>query len=168
MMEFMVLGLPRSGTAWLANWLTAGPVLCWHEPLRYLSPLDLEGVGAPERRLGIADTGLLMLYPDWVAMQPARKLIVHRDLVAVNESLARLALPLMTVEQERRLWAVEGWHISFAQLFQDRPAVLQQALDWLVPGVAFDEPRYRVLKEMNVQNTAAIELCQGIAAELGG
>jgi hypothetical protein len=31
--HFFILGLPRSRTAWCANFLTHGPSFCFHEPL---------------------------------------------------------------------------------------------------------------------------------------
>lgn len=32
-MDFLILSLPRSGTAWFANFLTYGNCFCYHEPL---------------------------------------------------------------------------------------------------------------------------------------
>ena len=63
MLDFMVVGLPRSGTAWLANWFTTERAMCWHEPLwtRSLDELDaMKGAGM----FGIADTQLLLMDVD--------------------------------------------------------------------------------------------------------
>lgn len=56
-LDFLILSTPRSGSAWLANFLTTGPVFCYHDP----------GAGGPLSRLerqapitGAIDTGVWM------------------------------------------------------------------------------------------------------------
>src|SRR5262245_11295408 len=53
MMPFFVPGLPRSRTAWLANWLTTDTSLCLHD-VRYSKTLLQGG-----RRVGFAGPELL-------------------------------------------------------------------------------------------------------------
>lgn len=153
MIDFMVVALPRSGTAWLANWLTTERSICWHEPLwtRPLDELDaMRGAGL----FGIADTQLLLMDADEINAHPAKKLIVHRELDAVNESLVKARLPgVMRDEHKWRLDEIGGYHITFNDLWnveRFRPAV-----EWLLP-VPFDTARYAVLKDLNVQNQKAI------------
>jgi hypothetical protein len=48
--NFFIASLPRSGTAWLANYLTYGDMLCLHDGFRELkTPIDMKAV--------LADTG---------------------------------------------------------------------------------------------------------------
>ena len=151
-LDFMVIGLPRSGTAWLANWFTTERAMCWHEPLwtRALDELDaMKGAGL----FGIADTQILLMDVDRLNQHPAKKLIVHRELGAVNFALAKLGLPGMQDEHKWRLDEIGGYHINFNDLWN--VARFRPAAEWLLP-IPFDAARYSVLRDLNVQNAKAI------------
>lgn len=56
--DFLILALPRSGSAWLSNFLTHGDCFCYHELAAERPDLELERQ-APVT--GVVDTGIWML-----------------------------------------------------------------------------------------------------------
>lgn len=162
MIDFMIVGLPRSGTAWLANWFTTERSICWHEPLwqRSLAELDdMKGAGL----FGIADTMLLLMSADELNRHPAKKLIVHRELGDVNFSLSKLGLPSMQDEHKWRLDEIGGYHITFQDLFNVER--FRPAAEWLLP-IPFDTARYSLLKNLNIQNAQAIKEAKAALLEM--
>lgn len=103
----MVLGPPRSGTAWASVWLKA-----YHDPLWDFFYKDLDD----DLVSGVCCTGL-GLFPDWVAAHPAPKVILHRDPQEVNASLARLGLPAVDPRLFYNLEHIEGLHVPWTNLF---------------------------------------------------
>ena len=86
-MRFLVTGLPRSRTAWLASFLR-----CPHEPLTYCATLDdlgrIAGTG------GCCDTVALLLWKRIRAKWPsARFVVVRRNPKEVRASLRAIGLP---------------------------------------------------------------------------
>lgn len=163
---FFITGLPRSGTAWLANLFTTGKTLCFHEP----DPRDVvTAINAqPGRRVGASDPTLVRKYSQIVKLWPdARWLYVARPLedcfaslvkfsdlngVKLNRAIARqameedrvIALTLMA-KHSHRFAAAE-----FGPLMNDAE-VAGQAWHWLVPEVKFDVDRWKLLGGLNVQ-----------------
>jgi len=161
--DFMIVGLPRSGTAWLANWFTTERSICWHEPLwtRPLVELDaMKGAGL----FGIADTMLVMMDADELNKHPAKKLIVHRELGEVNKSLVKAGLPgAMRDEHKWKLDEIGGYHITFHDLFNVER--FRPAAEWLLP-IPFDAARYSLLKNLNIQNAQAIKEAKAALLEM--
>ncbi len=91
MINFMVLGGPRSGTTWLANLLTTDTTLCLHDPLLEHQAHVLDAMYIPGLRIGIADTSAL-LYGDWLAQHRAKKVVLWRAPEEFNVSLRALGL----------------------------------------------------------------------------
>lgn len=149
MIDFMIVGLPRSGTAWLANWFTTERSICWHEPLwtRPLAELDeMKGAGL----FGIADTLLAMMDVGALNQHPAKKLIVHRELDEVNKSLVKAGLPgAMRDEHKWTLDEIGGYHIAFHDLWTVEK--FKPAAEWLLP-IPFDTARYSLLRDLRVEN----------------
>jgi hypothetical protein len=86
--NFLILSLPRSGSAWLANFLTYGPVYCYHEPMAEGSLEQLQ----PQAPLtGAIDTGAWM----WPELIPAgvRLFALAREPRRVSRSLRAVDLP---------------------------------------------------------------------------
>lgn len=145
MIQFMVIGAPRSGTAWAANWLTTDRTLCLHDPLwRH----DLESLDNLQTRkhLGIACTGVA-LFPDWVDQHPARKLILHRDFKEINASLRRMGIKPIPAHWDDILKGIEGLHVSWSDLFE-KPLPLWE---FIFPFLPFDNERHTELLHYNVQ-----------------
>lgn len=147
-MDFMILALPRSGTTWLANWLTTDKSLCYHD---IVGKMPLEKIAAHRvnrPHWGAACTGL-GLFPKWCNAQPARRLIVVRDVEEVNASLTALGLGAISDEAIYLLTQLQGVHVPFDQLWHDE--VMREIWRYLLPEVPFDQERYEILKEFSIQ-----------------
>jgi hypothetical protein len=154
---FFATGLPRSRTAWMANWLTTDLSLCWHD-----KPFD-ESLLIPGRLVGFSGPELINQFDAIQESRPNSRWIV----VLRNENDALLSF---------RRWAGEllPEHISLETIWQDRCHKISQMcrhpnvkayhykdLDdvekcrelyqWVLPGLEFDEERWKLLNELNVQ-----------------
>ena len=101
----MVLGGPRSGTTWAANWLTTDTTFCLHDPLLEYTVRQLNNRHIPNRRLGISCTASI-LFPEWVNAQKCPKIFLYRDIEEINQSLARLGL--VELEKLKHLGRIDG------------------------------------------------------------
>jgi hypothetical protein len=141
MIEFMVLGMPRSGTTWAANWLTTDTTLCLHDPLARYSKEQLDSIESG-KTLGTSCTGLGN-FPEWLNAHPARKVILHRDAAEVVGSLNDNGF---CGYQPIDLDAIRGMHCDWRALW-DRPRKIYEFL----LEQPFDADRHQLLGEMNVQ-----------------
>lgn len=144
MIEFMVIGPPRSGTTWAANWLTTERTLCLHDPLWTMHYTEIDNYPT-SRRLGVSCTGLLM-FPEWLNRHPARKLVLHRPLEEVNASLDEIGLDLITDAIIGNLDRIEGMHVFWMDLFNTPEKIHQYLL-----GEPHDIERHQLLKQMEIQ-----------------
>ena len=152
MIDFMVLGLPRSGTAWLANLLTTDDTFCWHEALWSASLKKLDYLQYPGR-LGISETsGFAHL--EQLNAHPSRKIIIDRPLDEINKSLIALDLPIMQDEEAVLHSKLEGYRIKFSDIFDyDR---MSMAYNYIL-GKKLNVYRFNMLVDMNIQNTTVIQ-----------
>lgn len=132
----MVIGPPRSGTAWASVWLDA-----YHDPLWdvYYEDLDSDLAG-----LGICCTGL-GLFADFVNRHPAPKLILHRDQAEVNASLAVLGLPAVDPRLFPNLAQIDGLHVHWTELFTNGPKIWRH-----LKTTEFDHWRHKQLKMLRI------------------
>ena len=87
MIDFLIYALPRSGSAWVSNFLTHGDSFCYHEPLRYGSLGQLE---RPTPLVGCADTGAYLF-----DLEVKRRYVLIRNPRDVVLALGRLGLPMV-------------------------------------------------------------------------
>ena len=122
MLDFMIVGLPRSGTTWAANFLTEGGIMCFHDPLYSVHYADWDSelpTRAPEgARVGVSCTGVWR-WADWLNAHPARKVVLHRDLGEVQQSMSEIGLPPLEDGAEAALASVLGLHVPFTDLFDE-------------------------------------------------
>jgi len=143
---FMIIGAPRSGTAWCSNWCTTELSLCLHELCITHDLEDLDTIPC-DRILGLADTGIA-LFPDWLKRHPARKVILHRDMREIDLSLRRAGLPPLDHNWEDDLARIDGFHVDWREIFH-HPEIIH---DHLFEGhIPFDAPRHALLRQLNVQ-----------------
>lgn len=147
MIDFMVLGMPRSSTTWAANWLTTDRTACMHDPLLALTLEEVESLPV-DRRFGIADTSLALL-PKIVNAHPARKVILHRDRREVDESLIQIGLGALGRAWDGALERLQGLHVPYQDLFD--PFRAQLIWEFLSPTLPFDRPRHALLTQMHVE-----------------
>lgn len=140
----MVIGPPRSGTTWASVWLSTHATHCLHDPLFEYRHTELDRIRSG-KALGISCTGVAM-FPDWLANHPARKVILHRDIVEVNVSLGRIGLPLMPLHWDDRLWDIPGHHYPWTALFDDPRGIYEH-----LTGLEFDAERHSVLRMARIE-----------------
>jgi hypothetical protein len=90
MIPFFIASLPRSRTAWLANFLSYGPSHCFHEPMSDFPledyPILLNSPGTPFA--GVADSLNCLVMEQLIDMFPrARVVVVRRDIEEVAKSV---------------------------------------------------------------------------------
>lgn len=152
MIDFIVVSLPRCGTTWAANWLTTDNTVCLHDALAYQTFYEVDSEYKTSKKLGISDTGVFM-YGDKLNKHPAKKVILHRDIEEINESLANIYLQPMPEEFVYKLNEIDGLHVHYTDLFNNPKPIW----DYLI-GTEFDEERHNILKQMQIQpEFAALE-----------
>jgi len=146
MIEFMVIGAPRSGTAWAANFFTTDTSLCLHDPLWQTHYGTLDRFQTV-KRFGIACTGSA-LFTDWLASHPAPKVILHRESAEIDESLAELGLPpLAPIWRTGLLNRIDGLHVHWRELFAKPEPIWRH----LMREIPFNRERHSLLCALNVQ-----------------
>lgn len=93
--HFIILGLPRSMTAWVSCFLTCGEVFCQHE-LAEKMPIEevIDEIRSPIFPVsGICDSGLLRYWRDVHRAFPnARFVLIYRPILDSVQSLVNLGL----------------------------------------------------------------------------
>ena len=138
MRRFFIYSTPRSGSAWLANFLTYGDSFCKHEPL-----VDGRMVFADRPVSGAIDTGAAFIG----YRPPEGTEIFHlsRDKVAVLSSLARLKTYKWDLSKYKTGFEYERlFDIGYLEDLWNK-----------VTGLQFDKERAEMLIEMNVQRDMA-------------
>lgn len=153
MIDFMVIGLPRSGTTWAANWLTTDTVFCAHDPLYahhytdWNKAIALHAYRNGFVKVGVSCTGIWR-WPDWVNEQQCPKVILHRDFDEVQDSLTQLDLPRLDDSAQEQLEQCLGFHVPFEDLFDPHLA----ANIWAhLTDSEFNEFRHSALVDYMVQ-----------------
>src|ERR1700677_3002898 len=146
MISFMVLSAPRSGSTWASNWLTTEWQLCIHDPVLDTSIEHLDCL-PHTRRYGLACTGLPLLV-DWVNARECPKVILHRSLKEVNQSLKRIGLTPLPSAWDGVLERLAGWHVHYSDLFKTNHA--RALWTYLLPDEPFDAERHALLSQMHI------------------
>jgi len=151
MIDFMVIGLPRSGTAWAANWLTTDFSFCIHDPLNriHYSEWDIDNGYFPKGSIkGVSCTGIWR-WPEFVNSHPAKKLILRREFGNVQDSLWSNKLEEIEPDANVQLSRIEGLHIPYEHLFD--PTVASTLWTHLLGTAPHNLSRHANLRGFNVQ-----------------
>jgi hypothetical protein len=151
MIDFMIIGLPRSGTTWAANWFTSRDTYCHHDPLYKCHYGQWGTMPTPVRcnQVGVSCTGIWR-WPKFVNDHPARKLILVRDFDEVQHSLESIGAPLLHKNDKRSLDAIHGEKIDYKTLFNTELSLsLWEYLIGDVSGYCHD--RHAELCKMDIQ-----------------
>jgi hypothetical protein len=153
----MVLALPRSGTAWVANLLTTDTTLCIHEAFMDHSINDLDN-RSYDGMLGIAETSAFTKV-DEINQHSAKKLVIDRPFDEINKSIAELGFKAMPSYSADLMIQLKGYRIAYKDLFNYE--IMSEAYYYLLRK-ELNQERHKMLCQMNIQNTAAIERVRGI------
>lgn len=142
MLDYCITGLPRSGTAWLANFLSTGDSLCVHEITNY------NMVRTHHKYFGTADSSF------WKAPVPYKKLIyIDREEEAVIQSIINKGFPyarrLVKMCSEAGMKEKAHLIIKYDDLFTFDTAKF--IYNYCLPGLKLDEDRLNILLTLNVQ-----------------
>lgn len=155
---FMITGLPRSRTAWMAAFMTFGKVICTHEPIKTLS----DKVQIPElfkseyhTHIGISDSTAGFFMPEIMELVRPATVIIVRPRHEVKASMKEIGLPC---DRQIDMLCEE------LGIFKSHPDVITVAYDKLndirtmskiwfhcLPGVPFDEERFANFKNLHIE-----------------
>jgi len=170
--RFFIMGLPRSRTAWLANWFSQTHArtssFCFHDGSRLgnITALFDEYQDHGYDYLGNSDSSIGFQY-EWLAQAypEAKWLLVERPLEDVLVA-ARRALGWMGVAPGDAVEGMEALVERHEEIKAKAPAerllvlpfdelakgkVLALAQHWLTPLIPFDRDRFRLVTALNVQ-----------------
>lgn len=147
MLDFMIIGLPRSGTTWAANLLTTETTHCFHDPLYHTHYTEFDGLKKPGKETGISCTGVWQ-FTDWLNDHPAKKLILHRDFADVNASLDAIGMPPCDESGPYKLGKITGLHVQHFHLFD--PCTVAVIYEYLT-GQQIDLERHAELVQIEMQ-----------------
>jgi len=154
MIDFIILALPRSGSAWLANLFSSGDVLCLHDPL---SEHSLKSLAARKKAhggiLGVVDTSLGLM-PGLVDGIDCPKARLMRPVAEINESLAACGLSHRVGYLETlRLQQLECPRIEYEHLHDY--TIMSAIFSHLTGREGLDKSRFDELCKLNVQRHPA-------------
>lgn len=147
---FMIMGLPRSRTAWLSYFMTTENTFCYHELVGSCTSLEeiKNKLQLPKYEIvGFSDTCGHLIHEEFTCP----KIIIHRDIEEVNTSLQKLYctkisfLSLLETEN-KRLQKVQGLHIEFEEIDSSLKQIWEYCTD-----IPFDKNRASLLINMNIQ-----------------
>jgi hypothetical protein len=151
MLNFMLIGLPRSGTTWAANLFTTDYSLCHHDPLYTTHYKDWDKEFSNNKlKIGISCTGIWR-WSDWLNKHPAKKVILHRDVLEISKSMLEIGLPpLDYIEDPKALDNIQGLHVQHKDLFDCKKCC--DIWDYLMDGdIPFNWERHRLLIDIEMQ-----------------
>lgn len=163
MNQFFITGLPRSRTAWMANFITYGNTHCFHDV--FIECPRVSGLARLFRRcntenVGVSDPALLMFYRAVMQLFPkARWLVIERSVADVIES-SRIAFGrdvedgiIRMAKEAESLKRCKNVRVVQFDAIDDDPIGLAQYL-----AVNFQSPpeRNRLLSTLNVQVDAKV------------
>ncbi|HJV24556.1 MAG TPA: hypothetical protein VJ673_02670 [Aromatoleum sp.] len=161
--DFAILGLPRSGTTWAANWLSDGSAICLHDPEQDHAPEDILRLNLG-RSFGISSSGL-WAWPDVIARLECPVLILDRDPGESDASMQRLGLDPLPSWAHDRFAGIKGLRVPHEWLW--RVGGARAIWNYLRAGKEFDVLRWRELARVRVEPVIEkIRLCDGTRAAM--
>ena len=153
---FLICGLPRSRTAWMAAAAQNDQSVCWHEPSawtgRWDCVFDLWRSNS-HRYVGVSDSLLGFHLPEIIARAAPRILVIERDIGDVEASGAALGLHhpnYCTLLKTHLAYAHPSIErVPYASLSDDR--AVAACLLHLMPEAVIHMDRIKALQSMNVQ-----------------
>ncbi len=151
-MNFFITGLPRSGSAWIANYLSYGNCMCLHDAWKDNTPTDLKELfsSLSVYAAGTADPANVMLYDKINKEFPdAKWVVITRPQQEVEEACKNLNMPLSDFTKNFQKLSKEKnpLKIPFSKLFDEADKIGRYIYeDWQCPKWRKD-----LLKGLNVQ-----------------
>lgn len=155
---FLITGLPRSRTAWMAGFFCTGNVFCVHEPLK-----DLYDITEAKRvfqsdfhsHVGASDSGAGFFLPWLMENINPPTLIIERDPEFVAKNMAENGVPCDRAIKVLHAKLLEFRHhpnvlwVPFESLSNRR--IMEKIWFHLLPGVPFDAERYEQFNDLHIE-----------------
>jgi hypothetical protein len=160
---FLVLGRPRSRTAWVANLLTVPPAsFCLHEGMAdagaSLPRLRDRLVGLDAEAVGNADTGLIHHLDETLGLfRDARLVVMTGNDASWKQWCSRMGVQeavrrKVQDDYERACLILRGRaHFADCREITTDPRAASALWAHCVPDRPFDRERWEVLKDLNIQ-----------------
>ena len=158
MKTFFILSLPRSRSAWLANFLTYENSFCFHEALIDNDPIDLPELfkSTGKEIVGNSDCGNALFLDEILnTFQDTRLVIVHRPIDEVFMSLDKMG-PLfserenvMSAKNKIDVISKTCKHLSVD--FHDMSVNVCKSIWGYCIGSEFDSQRWRMLDGISME-----------------
>lgn len=158
-----LLCLPRSRSAWLAQFMRPYCAASWHNPLQQCASIDelgrkVDAITTPGR-VFVADVAALFFFEKLLVRFPGAKYIVlHRPAHEVDNSMRKLGVrpPLDVRAAEKQLLELAGAirmrdDVMTGTFFELNSAEIMRALCRFITGVVPPFDYYRRLSKTNVQ-----------------
>lgn len=159
-LSYMVIGYPRSGTAWLANALTVGDSICHHDVLIGSRLNSLHRDCRTNKQVGISDTHLPSSIDSWF-YHVCPKVVLHRDandiVKSIDKMLGKGYEGIFSPKQFPRM-DIQGtliMNVEFSELFN--VDTLSDIFTFLGLEYLVDKKRFKKLVAENYQDNEAIE-----------
>jgi hypothetical protein len=170
--SFLITGLQRSRTAWLANFLTFRKSYCFHEPMLLVDDLtDLPQLFSESGAETVgASSAVLPFYIDkiWPLLPDPKLVIIERNLGDSFQSLLRMlkelpeehreAISLDAVRDvhEKNWWVLDDVKKKYDALIVPFDALTEkgacrQVWEYCVPNEPFHEARWEMLDFFRIQ-----------------
>jgi hypothetical protein len=148
--NFLILGLPRSRTAWLANFMSYDGFFCMHEGINgciskeeYLEKFKYSNVGD-------STTAAMVMQLAGVQLSGVRTLIIDSSIdkaVKYGKDVLRIDAEDILVDTATYLDNYPGLHIPESQI-NDR---LDEIWYYLTDNAPFDDRRAKMLVDLDIQ-----------------
>lgn len=158
-MNFFVTGLPRSRTAWCANFLTYDGRHCWHDLLGEYESVETMSKDLDEGD-GIADPFLLLNWHVVAREFPdARWVVIHRDFDDALDSAIAGLTEFSNHDYGRQRYFMTNLMLAKDELVSSNLEVLELQYDafdamalweWCRPDSPLDHQRMSMLMNMRV------------------
>jgi len=147
MSNFLVIGLPRSRTAWLANFLTYDGNFCYHEGLNGCSTIE-EYKDKLGKDKGDSNTGIMLF--DFEKYFPNTKvIIIDSDIkksVKFGKEVYSEDIEDAMIKAKHRLDSIKGLHINVDNINSSLKKIWEYVSD-----KPFNKDRAAMLIKLNIQ-----------------
>lgn len=165
MIPYFICSLPRSRTAWLANFLSYGPSHCFHEPFNehFVEDLRTTFLSTGKEYVGISDSLSTLFIADLLDTFPEAKLVlIRRPVLEVDQRLTELGLPCrdLLFHLDLALNAIESKYNPLVVNFHDFDA--PGIWNFLMPEVPLNSERTKMLENFNITVPKSVSVRKGI------
>ncbi len=162
---FFIVGLPRSRTAWLANFFTYGKSYCYHEAIKTCrTPAQMKQLfeNTEAEYVGDSDSALPLFIDEMMAAFPeARLAVIERESESVVRSLKKVFSPIsidyegLVLGTKRAIDKLKTQYKSHAIVISHRDlndmATCEKLWKHCAPDLPFHEERWKMLNLLTVE-----------------